>query len=512
MLKYENRFATQLTKRLVTHTAHLGSILIILSNSTALADRESDLGRALFNDRNLSLHRNQSCASCHTPEAVSMPTNGMGMIPAGFADPQGVRLGRATSEGSSAGRFGGLNAPSAAYAAFSPEFHWEAADETYVGGQFWNGRASDLQSQAGMPILNPVEMGMPSKWAVVSRLKANMDYRGAFMTVFGIDLSTIPDEDAPAAGAIAPAIVDVAYAAAAQAISQFERSAEVNRFTSKFDFWLAGKVELTELEKAGLKLFNGSAQCALCHPSEATRDDAGRTIPPLFTDFTYDNLGIPRNKDIPGDPSPDPGLHGRPEIAAAHPDGRQLGKHKVMTLRNVAATAPYGHNGVFKTLKQLVHFYNTRDVLGQVESNLSPGFGVQGWPEPEISENVNTEELGNLGLTDSEEEAVVAFLQTLTDGYPETANDPAVPAGTPSPFAYFTAPEIESTLAIKAPGVLRVGGRMGKSYDVQRSSDLGNPNSWQHVQRVRIGVDSAFPTDPDAASADFRFYRLVPAQ
>jgi cytochrome c peroxidase len=106
-----------------------------------------------------------------------------------------------------------------------------------------------------------------------------------------------------------------------------------------------------------------------------------------------------------------------------------------MSLRNIAITPPYGHNGVFATLEQITHFYNTRDVLGQVANNLSPDFGVSGWPKPEVLKNVNHDELGNLGLTPAQEQAVVAFMKTLTDDYPEWGNDPLVPPGTPSPFA-----------------------------------------------------------------------------
>jgi cytochrome c peroxidase len=163
-------------------------------------------------------------------------------------------------------------------------------------------------------------------------------------------------------------------------------------------------------------LFNGKGKCANCHLS----------VPPenypyaLFTDFTYDNLGLPVNPRIAAlhgvdKLPPDLGLGGRPDIAAKHPDGSQNGKFKVPTLRNVELTAPYGHNGVFATLEQIVHFYNTRDTLGAVPDAADPGFGVTGWPAPEVPETVNKAELGNLGLTAEEEAAIVAFLETLTD-------------------------------------------------------------------------------------------------
>ncbi|MGR8953229.1 MAG: cytochrome-c peroxidase, partial [Gammaproteobacteria bacterium] len=93
-----------------------------------------------------------------------------------------------------------------------------------------------------------------------------------------------------------------------------------------------------------------------------------------------------------------------------------------------------GHNGVFKNLKQIVHFYNTRDTLGRIPDNNHAKFAKKGWPQPEVTQNVNESELGNLGLTEDEEKAIVAFLKTLTDDYPEWGHDKRVPPGTPSPY------------------------------------------------------------------------------
>jgi len=163
---------------------------------------------------------------------------------------------------------------------------------------------------------------------------------------------------------------------------------------------------LTEKELRGLALFEdeNKGKCALCHISQPGQDGS----PPLFTDFTYDNLGVPKNPEnpfyeLPPKFNPDGedfvdyglgGILGLPE---------EMGKFKVMTLRNIAITPPYMHNGVFNTLHEVVDFYNTRD-LG-------------GWPPPEVPENVNQEELGDLGLTEAEVDTIVAFLETLTDGY-----------------------------------------------------------------------------------------------
>ena len=393
------------------------------------------LGGDLFRDKNLSLNRNQACATCHSFTPPKDPVSGRALPASGFVDPENVETGSAVSRGSVRGKFGVLNAPSAAYAAFSPQFHWNGQTAQYVGGQFWNGRAANLEEQAAQPFLNPLEMAMPSKWAVVTRLKENARYRRSFEALFDLDLDQIAAYERAPATAKPPPGVFAAYDAMTRAIATFEKIRSFNRFTSKFDFYLAGVTELTPVERHGLELFNFKALCSRCHVSEPTAATDGYVFPPLFTDFTYENIGVPRNTSIPGHPPPSLGLGGRKDVAAKSPAGNELGKHKIMTLRNVAVTAPYGHNGVFATLEEIVHFYNTRDVLGVVASDQDPGFGVRGWPRPEVPQNVNFEELGNLGLTPAEEAALVAFMKTLTDNYPAFGNDPNVPPGTPSPFA-----------------------------------------------------------------------------
>jgi cytochrome c peroxidase len=397
---------------------------------------EQALGRTLFQDTNLSLNRNQACATCHALEPV-FPEGAGGSDPTtpGFVDPVNVLTGSPVSTGSIPGTAGRLNAPSAGYAMFSPHFHWDGEEGLYVGGQFWNGRAATLAEQAKGPFLNPVEMAMPNAWAVVSRVKENPGYVQAFRDLYGIDLDTIPPWTGKPEDPVPPGVTE-SYEQIAAVIAAFEKSRVFNRFTSKFDYVLAGLTRFTPLEQEGLELFESEkSQCSACHPTEASKAPGGGTLPPLFTDFTYDNLGVPRNVRIPGNPDPDPGLGGRPEIAAVDPEGLEIGKHKVMGLRNVALTAPYMHNGVFADLEQVVKFYNSRDTLRNVADNNSPGFGTTGWPKPEIDRNVNTDEMGDLGLDEHEEAALVAFMKTLTDGYPEWGNDPKVPPGTPSPFA-----------------------------------------------------------------------------
>jgi len=149
------------------------------------------------------------------------------------------------------------------------------------------------------------------------------------------------------------------------------------------------------------------------------------TYNPIFTDFSYDNLGLPVNPriaDLAGPQAIDLGLGGQvDQLQAAHPDGGiydtnpDKGKFKVSSLRNISRTAPYGHNGFFATMYDIVHFYNTRDVL--VECIGAPGetIGINCWPAPEYPATINGDELGNLGLTLAQEQKLVLFLETLND-------------------------------------------------------------------------------------------------
>lgn len=387
---------------------------------------EQELGKKLFEDKNLSLRRNQACSSCHSLKPAHAKMRQTNKV-AGFVDPRNVKTGAAVSAGSVRGATGTLNAPSAGYAAYSPELHWDDDEGLYIGGQFWNGRAANLAEQAKMPFVNPVEMAMPDAAALVKRIKRKAGYRRLFDKVYGIDLNDVAIPLQPNAEQTAK--IEQVFDLVATAISRFEQSPVFNKFNSKFDYVLAGKTEFTPQERLGLEIFNGKANCAACHVSEATVDDAGNIQPPLFTDFSYDNIGLPRNINIPGNPEPDEGLGGQLN------DPAEKGKHKVMSLRNIAITAPYGHNGSMATLEQIVHFYNTRDTLGEVDNINDPEFAKSGWPKPEIVDNLNGEELGNLGLTPEEEAALVAFLKTLTDDYPKWGHDPRVPRRSLPPFA-----------------------------------------------------------------------------
>lgn len=371
-----------------------------------------ELGRVLFFDESLSSKNNQSCAACHSPET-------------GFTGPHSdINAAGAAYPGSLPHRIGNRKPPTAAYGGDSPILHPE--DETYVGGMFWDGRASGwtlgdpLAEQAKGPFLNPLEQALANE-QVLCRRVAKSDYAALFEEVWG------------------PGSLDCAkdtqgvYDKIGVSIAYYERSPEVNPFNSRYDEYLASGTGLTEQELSGLALFEGQAQCSACHPSDGDR--------PLFTDFTYDNLGVPRNPENP--------FYGMP--AAYNPDGENwvdpglggflgdddfYGAQKVPTLRNVDKrpsedfVKAYTHNGYFKSLYDIVHFYNTRDLDTQEEwdawlaLNAEQGCAPEGvnltdfvvfWPEPEVAENINEDELGDLGLTYCQEQDIVAFMTTLSD-------------------------------------------------------------------------------------------------
>lgn len=340
---------------------------VYFSNVQAELLPQQLLGKFLYFDENLSEPAGQSCASCHHPDA-------------GFADPD-TQL--PVSRGVIPGRFGDRNSPSAAYAVFFPEFSY--INNVAIGGQFWDGRATNLIEQAKAPFLNPVEMNNPDKATVIADIQAS-SYVSLFEEVCG------PIVD-----------VDAAYDCTAEAIAAYEGTDELNKFTSKFDLVMAGQARFTHQEQRGRMLFNGRALCSQCHLSGGMMGGMGGSSDPvLFTDFRYYNLGLPKNTEYPLDQQPantvDLGLGGVLGVASEN------GKFKTPHLRNIAMTPPFMHNGLLKTLKEVVHFYNTRDI---------PGL----WNPPEVAENVEFDLLGNLELTNSEEDAIVAFMLTFTDGY-----------------------------------------------------------------------------------------------
>ena len=349
------------------------------------------LGKTLFFDSSLSPNGTQSCASCHDPSVA-------------FTDPD---KSHPTSKGDDATLFGNRNAPSAMYMAYSPTFHFDEDEGLYIGGQFDDGRSATLEDQAKQPFLNLVEIGNSTPADVIRRLQAGPNAT-AFTGMFG--QNAFDD-------------VDFAYNNLANSIAAYERSSELSPFTSKFDYVLDHKAKLTVQEARGLELFNNPMEgnCAACHLSDVSEDGTH----PLFTDFTYDNIGIPKNfaSDFLNNPAEfnpaesefvDFGLGG----IVGDPD--LYGAFKVTTLRNIGITGPYGHNGYFSDLDSVIDFYATRDVKPICTDPTldSISASVQGcWPAAEFAATMNVDELGNLPLTALDKADLKAFLLTLTDGY-----------------------------------------------------------------------------------------------
>jgi cytochrome c peroxidase len=422
-------------------------------------DREAQirtLGKLLLFDKQLSVNRNEACSFCHTPET-------------GFTGPiQILNLSTVSYPGSVRTRFSNRKPQSYMYATYAPVLHYNALQGDFVGGNFWDMRASGyrLQSpsaeQAQGPPTNPVEMGLPDSACLAYRL-SKAPYRKLFETVWGRDSFSIqwPSEiesicatpGPPTDGDPYPVHLSVADRQRADHVyddfgltaAAYEASPEVSPFTSKYDYVQAGKSRFTPQEATGYGLFRGKAGCNQCHR------DGGPGEEPLFTDFTASNLGVPRNASLQiyfeakpdklgyspnpaGSTYSDPGagffLRKLKSLSGQlNPDSQWIqlapkfdGKFQVPTLRNVDMrpspdfVKAYMHNGYFKSLKEVVHFYNTRDVLPRCKAG-DPGEKVSCWPPPEDETNLNKRQLGNLKLTDEEEDDLVAFLKTLTDDY-----------------------------------------------------------------------------------------------
>ena len=381
-----------------------------------------ELGRALYFDKGLSRNGNQSCAACHDPKF-------------GFTGPKvAVNKAGAVYSGSVRQRSGNRKPPSAAYATTAPVFYFDVAEGLWIGGNFWDGRATGERlgnpaaDQAIGPFLNPVEQALPDRSCVVYKVVvgkyADLWYEtwgpGIENVTFPKDMSQECQKESDEFDVIfsdaEDALLDAAYDQVGLSIAAFEASSEVNAFSSRYDAWKTGADVFTAEEEWGFELFTGEkALCSACHPADLS-DPMD-----LFTDYSFDNLGGPANPANPVyEVNPtfvDLGL------GAFLRDAGEYGKQKVPTLRNVdkrpssSVTKAYSHNGYFKSLEQIVHFYNTRDVKPTCPGpyTADEAMAADCWPAPEVVVNVNTDELGDLGLTAAEEAAIVAFLRTLSD-------------------------------------------------------------------------------------------------
>ncbi len=343
-----------------------------------------DLGATLFFDVNLSQNRTQSCATCHDPARA-------------FIDWRDNGVAAAASLGGDLVSLGDRNAPTISYAALTPEFHISAEGE-YKGGMFWDGRDSNLAEQAGEPPLNPLEMAFANKAAVIERLSENQTYKTAFKELFG--------------GVIFNNI-DMAYQAMTESIAAFEQTDFFSPFDSKYDRYLRGEYELSREEELGMTLFFSEqfTNCNQCHQLNTLPGSERET----FTNYDYDNIGVPLNTVLRaanglGSEHIDLGLMENPQIT----NSAEAGKFKVPTLRNIAITAPYMHNGVFQDLKTVVLFYNKFNTRNSV-AQINPETG-EVWREPEVAENISLTELESAPALDERRiDALIAFMQLLTD-------------------------------------------------------------------------------------------------
>ncbi|MFQ5956267.1 MAG: cytochrome-c peroxidase [Candidatus Brocadiales bacterium] len=297
----------------------LGIPELIIPEDNPITPEKVALGKKLYFDKRLSLDDTISCATCHDPKK-------------GFADAAPVSTGIK-------GQKGKRSAPT-------------VLNSALYDLQFWDGRAPTLEEQAKQPIINPIEMGVPSHDAVIEKLKGIEEYRKAFQKTFGEEIN----------------IDNVA-----RAIASFERTLIAGN--SPFDRFMYGgdKNAISDMAKKGLEVFRGKGRCLTCH------EFVGSFA--LFTDNKFHNIGVGMDK-----PEPD---MGRYEVTKLDKD---KGAFKTPTLRNIALTAPYMHDGSEATLEEVVDLYDKG-----------------GNPNPHLSG-----EMRPLKLTKEEKKALVEFLKTLT--------------------------------------------------------------------------------------------------
>lgn len=379
---------------------------------SASLSAKAAVGKELFFDVALSASGQQSCASCHVPSNAFAPTDG-----------------RATALGGVHMDLPGLrNTPTLTYVSLIP-----AAASGSVGGFFHDGRSPTLAHQAQQPFLTVFEMGNADAAEVLQRLLAR-PYLQQFRDAFGSDATADPD---------------AALRHIGEAIAAFETEDPAFRpFSSKFDYWVKGQAQLSAQELSGMQLFNSpnKGNCAACHVSSPVNG-----TPALFTNFKYDSIGVPRNWNIranaansglayvpqnglglgaPGYSYYDMGVCG-PMNTGSGTDPSACGKFKIPTLRNVALTAPYFHNGVFSSLNDVVSWYATRTSDSTrwytQADGVTPDVFFNDVPAA-YRDNVNIvtapyDPAAARVLSDADIHDIVKFLCTLTDGY-----DPANPA------------------------------------------------------------------------------------
>jgi cytochrome c peroxidase len=389
---------------------------------TAPLSAMAQLGRAIFFDSTLSASGTRSCASCHRPDfAYASPARSAVLVAVASRDHGVVRA-----------------IPSLRYAYRSPNFSVgpELSDVDEVptsppralapderptkvagggisrgdlmiarGGLFWDGRANTLQDQAMGPLFNPNEMGNGSVASVADKLR-RAPYADRFSTLFGTSIFSEPDR-----------LVDEAMLA----VARFQIEDEsFHPYTSKYDYYLEGKARLSRAEFRGLQAFDDEKRgnCAACHLDRPRGDG----LPPTFTDYEYEALGVPRDTSVRA--AEDLGACG-PLREDLRDQTQYCGMFRTPTLRNSALRSEFFHNGVYRTLDDVLAFYNFRDTRPERIFPAGPN-GVELFNDlpKQFHGNVDTSDApfnrhrGDApAMSDDDMRDIVAFLKTLTDGY-----------------------------------------------------------------------------------------------
>jgi cytochrome c peroxidase len=376
----------------------------------------SELGRLLFNDPSLSASGRMSCASCHDPAHAYGSPNAM------LTQPGGPNLDR----------LGFRNTPSLTYL-HAPipftEHYMESQvtigqdDEGPTGGRTWDGRVDSAAQQVAMPLTDPSEMANSSIREVGERVQKSAE-AGLLRRIVSAPGKNVLD-DAEQSGEWTL----VAIATFLQSKNDF------HPFTSKFDAWLAGDVVFSPEEERGFALFNNpqKGNCSTCHP-DTQKTPLSR--PPIFTDFGFVTLGVPRNRSLPANHDPqfhDLGLCGPQRTDLVEHD-EYCGAFRTPSLRNVALRPAFFHNGAIHSLRDAVEFYVTRDINPEKWYPRNQAGAIQQFDDLPEKYWVNLERGnpfrplhdGTPRLNAKEIDAIVSFLNTLTDGYVIPGREPPV--------------------------------------------------------------------------------------